>query len=177
MKKLFWLFLAMIGILLISKNVSAKEMIQVHIFKSSTCSHCAEALEFFSNLKNDSEYGSYFSLVEYETNSSDDPSLVESNVELAKKVCQYFGKTFEGVPLIVIGDKYFEGYSSKMNDDLINKIITTYHGEEQDIVEGILNGTLKPSNFGAIMTSIILFVFVCGLAYFIYVARKNVSIE
>ncbi len=179
MKKICSLILIVLTFFVLPSLVSASdEVINVYIFKSSTCPHCEQALEFFGNLKNDSEYGSYFNLVEFETYKTvENAEEVNRNVELAEKVSKYFGQSFEGVPLIVIGDKHFDGYASSMDDDIINTIITTYHGDVKDVVAGIQNGTLKPSYFDAIMTGIIIVVFVVGIGYFVYAARKNVTEE
>lgn len=151
-----------------------KEPINVYLFKSSTCPHCADALEFFEELQTDSEYQSYFRLVALETNGNSEE--IQANVDLAKKVSTYFGEVFEGVPVIVIGEKHYVGYSSSMNEDLKNDIITTYHNDTQDVVEGIKNGTLKSSNLGAIMTLIVVLVVGGLFGYFIYLGRKSTEI-
>lgn len=150
---------------------SAKETVKVYLFKSSTCSRCAEALSFFEGLLEDEEYRSYFELVPLETNGNSEE--IQENVALAKKVSSYFHETFDEVPMIVIGDKHYVGYASSMNDELTNDIITGYHNDVIDVVDGIKNGTLKSSNFGTIMALIVVVVLVGGLGYLIYVGRKS----
>lgn len=152
-----------------------KEMVNVHIFKSSACSHCAEALEFFKNLESDSEYGPMFQLVPYETNGNSEE--IQNNIKLAEKVAKYFGESFEGVPLIVIGEERFEGYSSMMDEKIKEAIKKTYEHDSVDVVKEIKDGTLKPSNFEAIMTIVIAIVLVGGISYFVYLARKGTSPE
>lgn len=174
MKKIKLLFLSILGLFFIPTvaMASTKEPVNVHIFKSSSCPHCAEALEFFDALKEDSEYGAYFNLVPYETNGN--TSEIQENISLATKVAKYFGNSFDGVPLIVIGDKYFEGYGSSMDNEIKNAIKKAYESEDRiDVVDGIQNGTLKKSNFDAIITIAIVIVLIVGIVYFVYLARKN----
>ena len=165
MKKLKYLLL-LVTILLIPTMAMAREdeKIKVNIFKSSTCPHCAEALEFFEELQNDSEYSNYFDLVLYETNGSSE--TIKNNIELADKVAKYFGKEFEGVPLIVIGEQYFEGYISTMDDQLKDAVKSEYFNDSyNDVVSGLQDGTVKNSNFGAIMTFLIFIVIIGGILY------------
>lgn len=177
MKKLSFVVMAIFSMFLFLGNSKAAEStINVYVFKSSTCPHCAEAIEFLEDLEIDNEYQNYFHLIPLETYGS--ATEIQENVKLAQKVAKYFGITFEGVPLIVIGDKYHEGFSSSMEEELKSEILSAYQNENyEDIVAGIQNGTLKSSNFDAIMSVMIVIVLVGGIAYFIYAARKNVVVE
>lgn len=173
--KLLLIVLVSIFMLPISAMAEEREPINVYLFKSSTCPHCAEAMTFFEGLTEDSEFNSYFRLVPLETNGSTDE--IQENIALAKKVCSYFGESFDGVPIIVIGEKHYVGYASSMDEDLKNDIITSYHNDAVDVVDGIKNGTLKSSNFDAIMTVLIVVVLIGGIGYFIYAARKSTAIS
>lgn len=152
-----------------------KDKINVYVFKSSTCPHCEEALKFFTELSSDDEYSNYFYLVPFETNGS--TTDIKENIKLAEKVSNYFGTEFEGVPLIVIGDKRYEGYSSNLNEQLKERIKTCYENGCKDIVVGIQEGTLKSSNFDTIFIMAILVVLIGGIGYFVYVGRKDTSLE
>ncbi len=174
MKKLKLVFVAIFSMVILPLATYAKEPINVYIFKSSSCSHCAEALEFFDELSKDSEYSEYFKLVTFETNGNTEE--IRANVSLAEKVSKYFGNQFSGVPLIVIGEKYFEGFgSSSMSDSIKETILSNYQSDNYlDLVAGIQNGTIKGSSFDAIMSIVIVLVLVGGIGYFIYIARKGV---
>lgn len=181
MKKMKYVLFLMLGMFLLPVISMAEERedINVYIFKSSTCPHCAEAMEFFETLEQDTEYANYFTLVPYETNGNS--SEIKANVELATKVANYFDFDFEGVPLIVIGDKYYEGYASSMDEEIKEAIKSSYQNESYvDVVKGIQDGTIempKKSNFGAYMVLAILAVFIIGIGYLIYIARKDVVEE
>ncbi len=175
MKKLKYLLLGII-VFLVPTFVMANEKVTVNIFKSSTCPHCSEALEFFEELQKDNEYSKYFELALFETNGSSDAII--KNIELAEKVSKYFGNEFEGVPLIVIGEQYFEGYISSMDEELKEAIKNAYSNDSYvDIVSEFKNGNIKNSNFGSIMTILIVLVFVGGLGYLVYIGRKNPLVE
>ena len=171
MKKLKYLLLVFI-ILFAPTFVKANEKVKVNIFKSSTCPHCADAMEFFNDLAKDSEFSNYFELVSFETNGNSE--TIKNNIELAEKVAKHFGYAFEGVPLIVIGEEYFEGYISSMNTELKDAIKSAYNNSNYiDIVSELKNGTIKNSNFGTIITILICLVFVGGIGYLVYIGRKN----
>lgn len=176
MKKLKFYILVLFSMLCVPFMVQAKDEIKVYIFKSSSCPHCAAAMEFFQELEQDSEYGSYFELVPYETNGRS--AEIQENIALAKKVAKHFGEEFSGVPVIVIGDKYYEGYASSMDSTLKDLIKSAYESDSyEDVVKGIQNGDVKSSNFDAVFTVLIVVVLVGGIAYFIYAARQNTEEE
>jgi glutaredoxin len=171
MKKLYYLIVMAFIFLWIPKiTMAEQEKINVYIFKSSTCPHCEQALTFFNELVEDEEYANYFNLVPFETNGS--TTEIKENINLANKVAKYFGAEFEGVPLIIIGDKRYEGYTSSLNEQFKDRIKTCYEKGCTDVVVGIQEGTLKESNFDVIFIVVILVVLVGGIGYFIYIARK-----
>lgn len=146
--------------------------INVYIFKSSTCPHCADAMEFFNELSADSEYSKYFKLVSYETNGSS--SEIKDNIALAEKVAKYFGEEFSGVPLIIIGDQRIEGFGKDMSDDIKKEIKEQYNSSSYtDVIETVKNG--KNNSFETVMTVAIVVVLLGGIGYFIYLARKGTN--
>lgn len=171
-KKLKLVILFVVSLFFVPMITNAKEAINVYVFKSSTCPHCADAMKFFQELEKDSEYSAYFELVPYETNGATEE--IQNNVNLANKVAKYYGKKFESVPLIVIADNYYEGYSSSMNDTLKKAIKKAYNNDNYvDVVKGIQDGTIKKSNADAIVTILIFLVLAGGIVYFVYLARKS----
>ena len=174
MKKLIFVFVLFLGMLFIPEVSASLEggPINVHIFKSSTCPHCAEAMEFFEELSNDSEYSNYFHLIAYETYGNTEE--IRNNVKLAEKVEQHFGGEFEGVPLIVIGDKKYDGYASTLNEQLKERIKTCYEEQCEDIVLGIQNDTLKSNPLELIIPIIIAIVVIGGVGYLIILCCKPI---
>lgn len=107
-----------------------KEKINVYLFWGDGCPHCEHAKEFFSSIEE--EYGKYYNLVEYEVWYDED------NNNLMSKVNNELEANATGVPFIVIGDEYFRGYSSGMNEEIKKTIISQYEDDKYtDIVEKV----------------------------------------
>lgn len=106
-----------------------KEKINVYLFWGDGCPHCEHAKEFFNN---NSEYNRYYDLVEYEVWYDID------NEKLMEKVKEELNISVTGVPLIVIGSKYFSGYSGSLNEKINETILSMYNSKEYvDIVNGL----------------------------------------
>lgn len=103
-----------------------KEKINVYLFWGDGCPHCEHAKDFFSN---NSEYSRYYNLIDYEVWYNSD------NRELMSKIANEFEVSGNGVPFIVIGDKYFSGYSSRLDSEINEAIVTCY--ENKDCVDMI----------------------------------------
>lgn len=110
--------------------INKEKKINVYLFWGDGCPHCEHAKEYFSSIED--EYGKYYDLVEYEVWYDED------NKELMSKVSEELGEEGSGVPFIVIGDDYFRGYSSSMNERIESAIISQYENEDYiDIVEKV----------------------------------------
>ncbi|MDD4036438.1 MAG: glutaredoxin [Bacilli bacterium] len=132
MKKLFKLLLIVFCLFLITPSkVAAKEKVTVHLFWENGCPYCENAKEFFDSIKE--EYSEYFQLKEYEVYSNQD------NANLKAKVHAKFKMDSSGVPFIVIGDKYFVGYSSSSDEEIINTIKDQYNNGSTDVVQDIID--------------------------------------
>lgn len=93
--------------------------VTMYIFFGDGCPHCAELNEYI----NSDSFFKDVKIVKYET------WYDANNQELVKKVGKKLGVEVNGVPFIVIGNKYFEGYSSSMNDEIKNTI-TSYKNKK-----------------------------------------------
>lgn len=168
MKKLkrFVLILAIFAMLPLSVN--AKEKVNVYLFKREGCGFCANALTFFTNLSEDEEYQNYFNLVTKETLNN------KVNSDLMEAVAKRMNVDLNGVPFIVIGEEYFEGYSNTFDEKLKNAIKNAYENESIDIVASLENK--DDSNSGAI-TVVILLTVVAGIAFLVYMAKDSANVE
>ena len=120
MKKLKFLFVMLIGILLVPCTVLAKDNkpVNVYFFYGNGCPHCAEAEEFFDSIED--ELGDKFNVVAYETWYDSD------NVDLMNEVADIRKEEPGGVPYIIIGNQSWDGYTSSYDDEIIDKIKTEY---------------------------------------------------
>lgn len=126
----FVLFLPFI----VGVNAAEKSKINIYFFRGEGCPHCAEAEEWFKKLDKDSEYSKYYKIVDYEVWNNQD------NADLMEKVAKELGTTAEGVPFIVIGDKYFSGFSQDSADEIKAAIKTAYNDKNYtDVMDKMKN--------------------------------------
>ncbi|MDD4049745.1 MAG: glutaredoxin domain-containing protein [Candidatus ainarchaeum sp.] len=107
------IFLLIFLFLFFSTSISALDNnLDINVFVSNTCPHCAELKEFLKSIENNYDY---LNLNFYEVSSSE-------NQELFYNLTQAHGFQPQAVPTTFIGDQYFVGYSSQMNSEIINLI-------------------------------------------------------
>lgn len=128
MISIFLLIVLGIGIYFVFNN--KREKINVYLFWGNGCPHCEHAKEFFNNIEE--EYGKYYNLIDYEVWYN------EKNDELKNKVNDYLKANATGVPFIVIGDEYINGYGSSMDDKIKETIVSQYENDNYvDVVEKV----------------------------------------
>ena len=164
-KRLLFIFAIMA---MLPLGVCAKEKVNVYLFKREGCGFCANALTFFTELSEDSEYQNYFNLVTKETLNN------KVNSELMEKVAKQMNVDLQGVPFIVIGEEHYEGYSNTFDEQLKNAIKNAYENESTDVVVS-LEGK-DDSNSGA-LTIVIILAVVAGLGFLVYMAKDNTNSE
>lgn len=148
---------------------AADKKINVYLFRGEGCPHCEEAIEWFNDtLSKDEEYSKYYKLVEFEVWYDED------NSKLMSEVAEELGTQASGVPFIVIGDKYFSGFSSTSSpDELKEAIKNAYENKDyEDVVSAVKKGTSvkkdgeDSSIIPIIIVSAVAIVVVLGLVFF-----------
>lgn len=175
MKKLKFLFVMLIGVLLIPCATLAKESkpVNVYFFYGNGCSHCAEAEEFFNSIEDD--LGDKFNIISYETWYDSD------NVDLMNEVADARKEEANGVPYIIIGNQSWNGYMSSYDDEIIDKIESEYEKDvdaRYDIANYVeaLNNTDKANNYAADVAVVIAIVLViAGIGFSIWYARSKAN--
>ena len=141
MKKLSYLLVAAI-ILVFPFVASAKEKVNVYMFRGEGCPHCEEALEFFDTLSNDEEYKDLYKLVTYEV------WYDEANSKLMQNVADALGEQVSGVPYIIIGKKTFSGYAASYDDRIKDAIKEASEDKEyKDVVAEVKKGSYTPEKY------------------------------
>lgn len=141
MKKLFLGVMALLSLVLMPFNVLADDKVTVYLFRGNECPHCEEALEYINEHKD--EINKNIEIVTYEVWEN------QNNSKLQDEVATKLGIDVEaenyGVPLIVIGEKYVEGYSGVSSYNEIMSIAENYVGEKEykDIVKETANKMSK----------------------------------
>lgn len=129
------LLVTLVSFVLIGTNVSAlekpevtdHEKINVYIFRGNGCGHCRNAVTYFYGLGK--EFDDYFNVVLYEVWYNGENSL------LGKAVATELGKTFSGVPFIVVGNTSFGGFGETTGESVVKKALEAYQDEKYtDIV-------------------------------------------
>lgn len=174
MKKLKFLFVMLIGILLVPCTVFAKDNkpVNVYFFYGNGCSYCAAAEEFFDSIED--ELGNQFNLVMYETWYDTD------NVDLMNEVADIRKEEPQGVPYIIIGNQSWEGYMSSYDDEIMDKIKSEYKKDvdnRYDVMSYVesVNGK-KEENYAAdIAVVIAIILVVTGIGFGIWYARGKAN--
>ena len=174
MRKLKYVFIALV-LLLIPFAASAKEKVNVYLFRGEGCPHCEEALEFFDTLSQDEEYKDMYKLVTYEV------WYDTENQELMKSVADALNKEVSGVPFIVIGTDSYNGYAASMDDKIKNTIKEAYESDDyKDVVKEVSKGTYTPEKykFPVVPVAIVAGVVILGvIGLVIFTGEKEEEIE
>lgn len=134
MKKILLLFICLIGTLFFALPVNALEddTISVYLFYGDGCPHCAEEKKFLSSIKDDYDDVEFIYFeVWYNNENSDFLSEVKDKLNITRG----------GVPVTVIGETTFVGYSSALEGKIKRAIEFYKENEYIDAIQGIKEGT------------------------------------
>ena len=127
MKKIVKILFLFLFFFIFTIPVQAKEThkIKMYFFHGDGCPHCAEEEIFLKKYENDKDV----EIIRYEVWYDSD------NQELLNKVASSIGIKKAGVPLTIIGDSYFIGYSDSIGKSIQRGV--TYYKENgaRDIVK------------------------------------------
>lgn len=124
------------GIELANKNYKENDkQVKIYLFRGASCSYCHAFLEYLNSISE--EYGKYFKLEAYEVWEDN------KNIDLYDDVVNYLNKRIGqtkyqsgSVPLIIIGEEVFQGYSEVYNENIIATIKNEYNAKEKyDVME------------------------------------------
>ena len=104
-----------------------KNVVNLYLFHSNTCSHCQDEKAWLKSIESDYDY---LRIHYYE---------VSENRELYNKVKEVLEISNNGVPLTIIGNDYYLGFSSARERKLIRAIEDTSEVEICDVIEAIIN--------------------------------------
>jgi thiol-disulfide isomerase/thioredoxin len=129
MKRFFKTLLVLVLILMPITFASAKKTttttaaaqptgkVTMYVFYGNGCPHCEELEEYIATtLKKDSRVKDYLEVKYYET------WYDETNQQVLTTIGSALGVDIKGVPFVLIGDDYFSGYGSQMNEEIVSKI-------------------------------------------------------
>ncbi len=129
MKKIITYLIIVFSLLFIPTVINAEEEVNLYLFHSQDCSHCASERQWLDSIKNEYEY---LNIYEYEVTRNKD------NSELHEKVKMRLSSTSQYVPFTVIGEQYWIGWNEN-NKDKIIEAIENYDHSKRDIVYEVIN--------------------------------------
>lgn len=135
-KKFLILLIALL--LVIPTSVNASEtVIDIYLFYSNTCPHCAKEKEYLSDLQeNDPNINVYM----YEVSENQD------NSDLLDKVQTLIDGETPYIPYTVIGSQYRVGFNNSTKLEIENIIKTYREGGYVNVVGGIIDGSITEDN-------------------------------
>ena len=134
MKKYLILFL----LLFMPLVVHANENVNIYVFHSYTCPHCKEALEYFNELITKDT-----SITIYDYEVAKDSNAY--NRTLYQEVCKLLDIKVNSVPLIIIGNDYYIGFSQSKIEE-IEDTITFYKENDYKDQVGIFLKVVDENN-------------------------------
>lgn len=146
-----------------------KKKVNVYLFRGSSCSHCLDAVVYFSSIVGD--FGEYFNLKSYEVLANSD------NSDLMQKVASKLGDEVSGVPYVVIGNKSWSGFTDSYGDEMKEVIKEQYDKDSKDRYDVMkkLDSKEDSSVAGDIISVIVILLVVGAITFGIIVARKKAS--
>ena len=120
-------------------SITYNEKMNLYLFYGDGCPHCAKEDAFFESIS--SQYGDKYNLVKFETWYNENnkklkeyvvDKLVEDGYIVLDEV-NTLESYHKAVPLLIIGNKSFLGYSNQMDDAIINAI--EEQNKEYDIMK------------------------------------------
>lgn len=197
MKKLKFLLIIMVGVLLIPFSVFAEdnettegedttqevettetgedsqetEKVHVYFFRGDGCGYCASAEEYFDSIQD--EYGQYFDIIDYETWYNED------NAALLQEVADARNEEVTGVPYIIIGNQSWNGFTEELGEEMKQAILDEYEtepAERYDIMQLIETGATEDNDYSDdVMILIMIVLVVAGIVAGVVYARKKTA--
>ena len=122
------------------KYEETDDQVPIYLFRGTDCEYCESFLDFLNSITD--EYGTAFKLLSFEVYDNKD------NNALLTKVANHIGAPGEGIPFVVIGNKYFEGYDSTYDEQIKEAINNQYvldKNDRTDVIQSI-NDKVKADN-------------------------------
>ena len=133
LKKILFLLI----ILLLPLSVNAKE-VDITLFYGDGCPHCAHEEKYLEVLEK--QLGKNIQIEKYEVWNN------KENEELLKNVREALKDENEGVPFLVVGDKYFSGYNDDIAKDIKKEVIKNLKQNKVDVVDTIKSESSLPED-------------------------------
>ena len=172
MKKTYLFFTFFITLFLININTTyaeEKNLVNIYIFHREDCPHCQSELKLLNNLEQ--KYDNIM-IYKYEINS-------DNNKELYSKVLDEYNISKTGVPLTIIGNKYFIGYNEEKTKITFIKTIEYYsnNGYVDKVANIVGNNNLPTYKIKGNQITVEEFIKNYGNYKLLFLSTDNISLE
>ena len=103
------------------------DQVPIYLFRGENCDYCKDFLNFLND--NTEEYGKYFKLISFEIYGDN------KNIKLMENAAEFMGIDVDGIPFVIIGNEYFEGYEEAYNSEIFDILVKTYETKVEDRVD------------------------------------------
>jgi thiol-disulfide isomerase/thioredoxin len=130
MKKLLRGLLLVVAMFAFVSTVSAKNKVNLYLFRREGCPHCQDELVYLDKIIN--KYKDKINIVVYDVTKG-------GNAQLIEDVANTLKYQINGVPFTLIGSSYLEGFGAGLEGQLTALIEKGYDEQPDDIVESLLD--------------------------------------
>lgn len=110
-------------------KTTEKKPINVYLIRRSGCGFCAREMQFLSTLS--PEYDDKINIIVYNSSESANSQFIQDVIEELKT-------NMTGVPFLIVGSEYVEGYTSEWDSSLKELFDKSYDNQVKDVVAGVI---------------------------------------
>jgi hypothetical protein len=137
----------------------------IYFFYGKECGYSKDFIEFYVN-KVIPQYGNKIHIVGFETWHD------SNNKNLMKQVLEYKKSSYDGSPLIIIGDRIFEGYTSSYDNQILSLINNL---GDKDIFKDMNNISESDMSNGTKLTLLSVLFMILMISTFMFINKKSIK--
>ena len=137
----------------------------IYFFYGKECGYSKDFIEFYVN-KVIPQYGDKIHIVGFETWHD------SNNKDLMKQVLEYKKSSYDGSPLIIIGDRIFEGYTSSYDNQILSSINNL---GDKDIFKDMNNISESDMSNGTKLILLSVLFIILMISTFIFINKKSIK--
>jgi hypothetical protein len=137
----------------------------IYFFYGKECGYSKDFIEFYVN-KVIPQYGNKIHIVGFETWHD------SNNKNLMKQVLEYKKSSYDGSPLIIIGDRIFEGYTSSYDNQILSLINNL---GDKDIFKDMNNISESDMSNGTKLILLSILFIILMISTFMFINKKSIK--
>lgn len=137
----------------------------IYFFYGKECGYSKDFIEFYVN-KVIPQYGNKIHIVGFETWHD------SNNKNLMKQVLEYKKSSYDGSPLIIIGERIFEGYTSSYDNQILSLINNL---GDKDIFKDMNNISESDMSNGTKLILLSILFIILMISTFMFINKKSIK--